>query len=94
MFRMKRTYWISLGLVLAVLLLPLPAGAGSLWETSTEGREGAWLDLLDWLGSVVVETSCMMIDPNGCPSSSYTPAPGSSSTESCTMVDPFGGCHS
>jgi len=92
MFRMKRTRWISLGLVLAVLLLPLPANAGGFWEASTEGWEGAWMGLLDWLGPVVVEMSCAAIDPDGCPGQSTTP--GSSSTESCAMVDPFGGCHS
>jgi len=91
MFRMKRTRWISLGLVLAVLLLPLPATAGSLWEASTEGWGGAWQDLVEWLGSVV-ETSCAMVDPFGCPASA-TP-PSSSSTESCAAPDPFGGCHS
>lgn len=90
MFRMKRTRWISLGLVLAVLLLPLPASAGSSREASSEGLEGAWLDLLDWLGPVVKEMSCALIDPNGCPQST---AP-SSTTESCAAIDPFGGCHS
>lgn len=93
MFRIKRTRWISLGLVLTVLLLPLPASAGSFWEASAGAGEGSWLDMLDWLGSAVVETSCMLIDPLGCPSSSAT-APGSSSTESCAAIDPNGGCHS
>lgn len=91
MFRMKRTQWISLGLVLAVLLLPLPASAGSLWEASAQGLEGAWTDLLDWIGSVM-ETSCAAVDPNDCPGS--TTPPDASSTESCAMPDPFGGCRS
>lgn len=65
MFRMKRTRWISLGLVLAVLLLPIPASAGSFWEASTEGWGGAWLELLDWFGPVVEEMTCAMVDPNG-----------------------------
>ena len=92
MFRIKRTRWISLGLVLAVLLLPLPANAGGLSETAARGGEGAWLGLLDWAGSVVVKMSCVMIDPDGCPSSSV--APGPPVTESCAMVDPNGSCHS
>jgi hypothetical protein len=92
MFRIKRTRWISLGLVLAVLLLPLPASAGGLWEASTESWEGVWMDLLEWLGPIAVEMSCAAIDPNGCPSSSTAPSPPS--TESCAMVDPNGGCHS
>lgn len=89
MFRMKRTRWISLGLVLAVLLLPLPASAGSLWEASARGLEGAWADLMDWLGSVV-ETSCAMPDPFGCPGSTTPPEPPST----CVAIDPLGGCHS
>lgn len=94
MFRIKRTRWISLGLVLAVLLLPLPASAGGFRETAAQGWEGAWMDLLDWIGPVVVETSCMMVDPNGgCLASSAIP-PASSSTESCALIDPNGSCHS
>jgi hypothetical protein len=65
MFRMKRTRWISLGLVLAVLLLPLPASAGGFWESAAPSWEGAWMGLLDWLGLVAVETTCGMPDPNG-----------------------------
>jgi hypothetical protein len=91
MFRIKRTRWISLGLVLAVLLLPLPASAGSPWEEAARGWEGAWTNLLDWLGSIAVEMSCVMIDPNGCPGQSAAPPP---TTESCAMTDPNGGCHS
>lgn len=96
MFRMKRTRWMSLGLVLAVLLLPLPASAGGFWETAPQGWEGAWRGLLDWLGlaPIAVETTCIMIDPNGCPGSSTDPgSEGSESspgTESCAMVDPNG----
>lgn len=88
MFRIKRTRWISFGLVLAVLLLPLPASAGSVREASADGWEGAWIELLDWLGLVVVETSCAMIDPLGCPSSSA--APGSEGSESSAAIDPLG----
>jgi hypothetical protein len=93
MFRIKRTRWISLGLVLAVLLLPLPASAGGFREAAAQGWEGAWMDLLDWIGPVVVETSCIMIDPfGGCQASST--APGAPSTESCALIDPNGSCHS
>jgi hypothetical protein len=92
MFRIKRTRWISLGLVLAVLLLPLPASAGGLWETATQSWEGAWRGLLDWLGlaPIAVETTCIMIDPDGCPSTGSEdpePPPG---TESCAAIDPLG----
>ena len=75
-------------LVLAVLLLPLPASAGSFRESAAQGWEGAWMGLLDWLGSVAVEMSCAMTDPNGCPGQSSTP--GSSTTESCAAIDPNG----
>lgn len=91
MFRIKRTRWIALGLMLAVLLLPLPASAGSLWEEAARGWEGAWTGLLDWLGSVAVETSCALIDPNGCPGQFAAPPPA---TESCAAIDPLGGCRS
>ena len=89
MFRIKRTRWISLGLVLAVLLLPLPASAGGFWET--QGWEGAWLGLLDWLGlaPITVETTCIMIDPNGCPSMG-SEDPGSAGSESSAAIDPDG----
>lgn len=62
MFRIKRTRWISLGLVLAVLLLPFPASAGGLWETAAQSWEGVWADLIDW---VVEISSGVAIDPNG-----------------------------
>jgi hypothetical protein len=89
MFRIKRTRWISLGLVLAVLLLlPLPASAGGFWESAARGWEGAWTNLFDWIGSVAVEMSCAMTDPNGCPG--HSTAPGTPVTESCMMVDPNG----
>ncbi len=88
MFRIRRTRWIPLGLVMAVLLLPLPASAGGLWETASRDWTGAWMGFFDWLGSVAVQTSCVMIDPDGCPSQSTTP--GSPGTESCAMIDPLG----
>ena len=81
---------MSLGLVLAVLLLPLPASAGGFWETAAQGWEGAWQDLLDWLGlaPITVETTCIAIDPDGCPSSSTDP--GSTGSDSSAAIDPLG----
>lgn len=92
MFRIERTRWLSLGLVLAVLLLPLPASAGGFRETAAQGWERAWLRLLEWFGwePVTVETSCAAIDPLGCPSTgSEVPEPPPS-TQSCIAIDPNG----
>lgn len=96
MFRIKRTRWMSLGLVLAVLLLPLPASAGGFWETADRGWESAWLGLLDWLGlaPIAVETTCALIDPLGCPGSATDPGSEdpepSPTTQSCAAIDPDG----
>jgi hypothetical protein len=79
--------WVSLGLVLGVLLLPLPATAGGLWErTSDAGIWGeAWAGLLEWLGLKTIETSSSFIDPNGKP-----PVPPPSPAESSSLIDPDG----
>lgn len=85
MFQTRRSRSIALGLVLAVLLLPLPASAGGFWETATNGWDGGWAGLLGWLaGPSLVEMSCMLIDPNGCPSHSTAPP----ATEACAAIDP------
>lgn len=86
MFRMKRTRWTSLGLVLGVLLLlPLPAAAGSLWDRMP--TEGFWADVLAWLGlaPVWIETTSPYIDPLGEPGSS-----GSEDPETSPYIDPNG----
>jgi hypothetical protein len=104
MYRMKRTRWIPFALLLGVLLLPLPAMAGSIWEgTPAESWAGWWEGLLGWLG---LDSS--FIDPNGQPgpgptwsteaSSSYidpngeppTAPPGSEDPDSSSSIDPDG----
>jgi hypothetical protein len=86
MFRnqVKSARWISLGLVLGVLLLPLPATAGSLWERVSDA-EGMWTGLLEWLGLRTVEASSIYIDPNGKP-----PVPPPGPAESSSLIDPNG----
>lgn len=92
MFRIqrKRASWIALGLVLGLLLLPLPATAGSFWEgAGAQGWEGIWAGLLDWLGlgPAAVEASSIYIDPDGQPK--VTP-PGTAGSESSSYIDPNG----
>jgi hypothetical protein len=71
MFRNQRTQCISLGLLLGLLLLPLPAAAGG-WGaapgTGVQGWEHLWEDLLGWLGLLpAVEADSSYIDPLGQP---------------------------
>lgn len=94
MFRNQNTrarLWISLGLVLGVLLLPLPATAGSLWERTSDAGiwEDVWAGLLGWLdfGLRTIETTSPYIDPNGKPP---IPPPGPSYAESSSYIDPDG----
>jgi hypothetical protein len=88
MFRMKRTRWVSLGLLLGVLLLlPLPASAGNLWDRMP--TEGFWADVLAWfgLGPVWIEMTSPYIDPDGQPGSSGS---GSENGETSPYIDPNG----
>jgi hypothetical protein len=91
MFRNQRTRCISLGLLLGLLLPPLPAAAGG-WDaapgTVAQGWEHLWEDLLGWLGLLpAVEADSSSIDPNGQP---HSTAPGSADSESSSSIDPNG----
>jgi len=93
MFRTKRTYCVALAL-LGVLLLPLPAMAGSFGEqTSTLSWDGLWSDLLAWFGLGPEADSSSFIDPDGKPDSSSSIDPNGRLTtaESSSSIDPLGG---
>lgn len=95
MFRMKRTHYVALALLLGAMFLPLPAMAGSFGEqTSTLSWEGLWSDLLSWFG-LGPEADSSSIDPNGGPNSSSSIDPlGGKTAEDSSYIDPNGGPNS
>jgi hypothetical protein len=87
MFRTKRTQWTALALLLAALLTPLPAAAGTFGETSSALTwDGLWADLLAWFGWEP-QADSSSIDPNGKPTA--TP-PTRGTGEDSPFIDPNG----
>lgn len=87
MFRTKRTQWTALALLLAALLLPLPAAAGTFGETSSAlSWDGLWADLLAWFGWEPWADSSS-IDPNGKPAAA---PPTRATGEDSSFIDPNG----